>query len=257
MKKRKYTVPALEKGLLIIETLAKSGEPIGVTDIYERNRLPKSTIFMILSTLEDLNYVQRVEDGKYRLTLKVYNIGMEVLSSLDIRATARPFMEQLAAALRFTVHLAVPENGKATIIEKVKGPGFVQFSTEIGQSMMLHNSGLGKALAAFMPDEALERDLQTHGMPKTTENTITTVEAFRSMLETVREAGYAVEDEEGEAGVRCIAAPIRDHTGRVAAAISVTALRNELPVHLFLEVGHKVAEKAAVISARLGYDRNA
>ena len=256
MKKRKYSVPALEKGLSIVETLAQSNVPLGVTDIYEICKLPKTTIFMILTTLEELNYVQRVGDGKYRLTLKLYNIGMDILSRLDIRAIARPVMEELAAELRFTVHLAILENGKATIIEKVKGPGFVQFSTEVGQSMMLHNSGLGKVLAAYIPEETLEHFLKMHGMPATTENTVTSVEAFKKLLANVRDNGFAIEDEEGEPGIRCIAAPIYDHTGKVSASMSVTALRNELPSHSFQEIGRKVREKAMQISVNLGYDRN-
>ncbi|WJH36992.1 IclR family transcriptional regulator [Paenibacillus sp. CC-CFT747] len=255
MTKRKYSVPALEKGLSIIEILAKSPVPLGVTDIYESNKLPKSTIFMILTTLEELNYLQKTEDGKYRLTLKLYNIGMELLSKMDLRNIARPLMEELAAELRVTVHLAILENGKATYIEKVKGPGFVQFSTEVGQSMLLHNSGVGKVLAAFLPKDTLASYLQLHGMPATTEHTITSPERFSKFLENVRESGFAIEDEEGELGIRCIAAPIYDHTGAVAAALSITALRSELPSISFPEAGRKVKQKAMQISFRLGYDR--
>lgn len=252
--KRKYTVPALEKGLAIIEMLAQSQVPLGVTDIYEMNKLPKTTIFMIMTTLEDLKYVQKTEDGKYRLTLRLYNIGMEILSKLDIRNIARPYMEKLASELRFTVHLAMLENGKASYVEKVKGPGFVQFSTEVGQSMHLHNSGVGKALAAYLPKDTLAQYVEMHGMPATTENAITTPEAFRKFLANVREIGYAIEDEEGEIGIRCIAAPIFDHRGLVCAAISVTALRNELPSMSYREVGLRIRDVALQISEQLGYE---
>lgn len=256
MVKRKYSVPALEKGLSIIETLAKSDVPLGVTDIYDMNQLPKSTIFMIMTTLEELNYVQKTEDGKYRLTLKLYNIGMEMLSKMDIRTVAKPVMEELANELRFTVHLAMLENGKASYIEKVKGPGFVQFSTEVGQSMLLHNSGVGKVLAAYMPEEALEHYLKLHGMPATTEHTITSIDTFKQFLANIRENGYAIEDEEGELGIRCIATPIYDHSGKVVASLGITTLRNELPSISFPEIGWKLEQKAMQISLRLGYDRN-
>lgn len=256
MKKRTYSVPALEKGLAIIEMLSKSAVPLGVTDIYEHNRLPKTTIFMILNTLEDLNYVQRTDDGKYRLTLKLYNVGKDMLSMLDIRSAAKPVMERLASKLRYTVHLAMMEKGIAVYIEKVKGPGFVQFSTEIGQSMHLHNSGVGKAMAAYLPEEELDHWLEVHGMPAATEKTITDPERLKTYLETVRKAGYAVEDEEGEAGIRCIAAPIVDLTGRTIASLSITALRSELPSESFDKVGQTIKERALTISRSLGYDRN-
>lgn len=256
MKKRSYSVPALEKGLSVIETLSRSAVPLGVTDLYEANPLPKTTIFMILNTLEDLNYVRKTEDGKYRLTMKLYNIGKDMLSRLDIRSVAKPVMERLASELRFTVHLAVLEKGKAVYIEKVKGPGFVQFSTEIGQSMHLHNSGVGKALAAFVPEEALDRHLSAHGLPAATPNTITDPNAFKSFLAFVRETGYAIEDEEGEIGIRCIAAPIFDHAGATVAALGVTALRNELPSVSFQEIGGILKQCALQISQELGYERN-
>lgn len=256
MKKSRYTVPALEKGLAIIELLARAELPLGVTDLYDLSKIPKSTIFMILTTLESLNYVQKVEDGKYRLTLKLYNTGMETLTKLDIRGIARPIMEKLAVDLRFTVHLAMLENGKAIYIEKVKGPGFVQFSTEIGQTLHLHNSGVGKALAAFLPEESLELFLRQNGMPATTANTITTPEAFHAFLTNVRDSGYAIEDEEGELGIRCIAAPIFDSHGRIAAALSVTALRNELPSVAFQAIGSKLQDSALFISRQLGYDKD-
>lgn len=255
MNKNRYTVPALEKGLAIIELLAHAHHPLGVTDLYELSGIPKSTIFMILTTLEHLNYVQKIGDGKYRLTLKLYNTGVETLTRLDIRGIARPVMERLAAELRFTVHLAMLENGKAIYIEKVKGPGFVQFSTEIGQTLYLHNSAVGKMLAAYLPGETLDIYLRQNGMPATTPNTLITPDMLHASLEAVRDSGYAIEDEEGEQGIRCIAAPIFDSHDRAVAALGVTALRNELPGAVFQTIGDKLKDSAFIISRQLGCDK--
>jgi len=253
MKKREYSVPALQKGLAIMEMLAQSNRPLGVTDIYEISKIPKSTIFMILTSLEELNYLQKMDDGKYGMTLKLYNIGLNTLTKLEVRNVARPIMDKLADQLRFTVHLAILENNKAIYIEKVKGPGFVQFSTEIGQTMNLHNSEVGKVLAAYISDEILDRALISQGMPATTPNTITDQAIFNKFLANVRESGYAIEDEEGELGIRCIAAPIYDYHKKVIAAISVTALRNELPSMSYQSVGELLKQHALEISAGLGY----
>lgn len=253
MEKNRYSVPALEKGLAIIEILAKANEPLGITDIFERCGLPKSSIFMILSTLENLDYVQKLDDGKYRLTLKIYNVGMIALNKLDVRHVAVPHMNKLADTTRFTVHLAMLENGKAIYIEKVNGPGFVQFSTQIGQTQHLHNSGVGKVLAAYLPEAQLDSYLEKHGMPATTPNSITTPDHFKRFLSTVKELGYAIEDEEGEVGIRCIASPIYDHRRTVIASLSITALRNELPSMSFTEIGSLIRDTALDISRELGY----
>lgn len=251
--KKQYSVPALAKGMAILEMLASSKEALGVTDIYERNGMPKSSIFTILGEFENLGYVVKTHEGKYQLTLKLYHVGMEKLAGLDIRQAARPAMEWIAAHMKCTVHLAILENDKALYIDKVNGPGFVQFSTQIGQSQYLHNSAVGKVLAAGLTDERLGQAVEKHGLPKTTENTIQTVEAFKTFLSAVREKGYAIEDEEGEAGIRCIAVPIFDNTGRTAGALGITALRNELPSISFDQFGRQLQEQAAIVSRKLGF----
>lgn len=253
MKQNRYNVPALEKGLLIIETLAKCDQPLGITDLFSLCGLPKSSVFMILTTLEDLNYVEKLSGDKYKLTLKLYNLGEQVLSKLDIREIARPYMEEIARELGFTVHLAHLEYGKAVYIDKVNGPGFVQFSTKIGLAWSLHTSAVGKVLAAHLPEKELDRILEVQGMEAFTANTITDPAAYKSSLNLVREAGYAVEDEEGEIGIRCVGAPIRDNKGEVSAAISITALRNDLPADKFQEVGRYLSDIAQQISSGIGY----
>lgn len=250
--KKQYSVPALEKGMAILEMLASSKDPLGVTEIFEQNGLPKSSIFTILNVLENLGYVMKTEEGKYHLTLKLYNVGLERLTKLDIRQAARPEMEWIAANMKFTVHLAILENDKALYIDKINGPGFVQFSTHIGQTQMLHNSAVGKMLAAYLKEEQLVQAIEKHGMPKTTEHTMTSFEAFKQFLKSVREKGYAIEDEEGEVGIRCIAVPIIDHKGNSIASLGITALRNELPSISFDDLGKLLQEKARNISVKMG-----
>jgi len=252
--KKQYSVPALEKGMAIIEMLAASKDALGVTDIYEQNGLPKSSIFTILSALESLGYVMKTKEGKYELTLKLYNVGLERLTKLDIRHAARPEMEWIAQNMKFTVHLAILENDKALYIDKVNGPGFVQFSTRIGQTQMLHNSGVGKVLAAYLTDEQLAHAIESHGMPQTTEHTMISLEVFKLFLATVHEKGYAIEDEEGEMGIRCIAVPIFDHKRKTIGSLGITALRKELPSISFDEFGNLLRERALIISKKLGYN---
>jgi DNA-binding IclR family transcriptional regulator len=255
MKKKSsnYRVPALEKGLMILERLSKSEELLRITDIHEQMGIPKTSVFMILSTLETMEYIEKVDDNRYRLTMKLYNIGNEILAKYDIRGIARPFMEKLADKLRFTVHLAVLSSGNAVYIEKVNGPAFVQFGTKIGQTMPIHSSAVGKVLAAYVDEQSLDEIIQLNPLVRATENTITSPETFKKFLIHVRETGYAIEDEEGEIGVRCIGAPIFNRKGKVVAAISVTGVRNDLHSVQFQEIGSVVKEFGLLISEQLGY----
>ena len=254
-KKKDYNVPALEKGLLILEGLSRSEEPLRITDIHEQMGIPKTSVFMMMSTLETMGYVEKVDDSRYRVTMKLYNIGIETLSKYDIRLVARPFMEKLAEQLRFTVHLAILSNGKAVYIEKVNGPTFVQFDTKIGQSMYIHSSAVGKALAAYLDEDAVDEILGNYPMVRATENTITTPELFKEFLASVRETGYAIEDEEGEVGVRCLGAPIFNDKGKVIAALSVTGVRNDLQSIHFQEFGNVLKEQCRLISEQIGYSK--
>ncbi|QHW35523.1 IclR family transcriptional regulator (plasmid) [Paenibacillus rhizovicinus] len=252
----RYAVPALEKSLSILESLAQSREPLSMPEIAARIKVPKTSIFMILSTLEEHGYIEKTTEGKFRLTLKLYDLGQTVLDKLDIRDIARPVMQELADQLEYTVHLASLIDGKAVYIEKVQGPSFVQFSTHIGQAWHLHNSGVGKAIAAFLPPQELDHILMKHGLPATTPNTMVNANEFKDFLESVRSLGYAIEDEEGEQGIRCIAAPVFDHNGRVVGSVSITSVRVNLPSQKFSEVGKLVQNKALLISSKLGYKTN-
>jgi len=249
----RYKVPSLEKTLAIIEALAEMDEPAGVSELCKMLDIPKTSAFFILNTLEQHQYVTKTEDGKYRLGARFISIGNSVLSKIDIRNVAKPFMQELLKETDFTVHLAVLDNFEAMYVEKVENHAFVKFSTFIGQRLPLHASGVGKALAAHMPEADLETYLREHGLPAKTENTITSPKEFRMALETIRNTGYAIEDEEGEYGIRCIGAPILGHDGKLIAAISVTALRTELPVQEIPTIGEKVKATALKISEQMGY----
>ncbi|WP_127583799.1 IclR family transcriptional regulator [Paenibacillus koleovorans] len=252
-KKNTYIVPALEKGLLIMEKLSASDAPLRLTDIHEQMGIAKTSVFMIMSTLETMGYVEKVDENRYRVSMKLYNMGIDILSHYDIRGIAKPYMEQLAEQLRLTVHLASMSEGKAIYIEKVNGPNFVQFGTRVGQSFRLHLSAIGKAFAAYLEEHKLDEIFKENPMIRATENSITSLEVYKKFLKNVREVGYAIEDEECEVGVRSIAAPIFNNEGKVVAAMGVTAVRNDLPSVSFHEVGTIVKDYCLQVSKRLEF----
>jgi len=250
---KKYTVPALEKALAIIETLADQDGPMGVSELCKKVNVPKTSAFFILNTLEQNQYITKTEDGKYMLGNRFVNLGQSILNKIDIRQHAKPFMEELCQETGFTVHLAILDQGEAVYIEKVESQAFVKFSTFVGQRWPLHTSGVGKALASQLSDEELEQIVEKMGLPAKTDNTVTTLKEFKAVLSAARQQGYAIEDEEGEVGIRCIGASIFGHDGKQKAAISITALRSELPAQDIPVVGEKVRRTAQKISAHLGY----
>lgn len=253
---KKYNVPALEKAIAIIEALSANHEAIGVSELCKQVDIPKTSVFFILNTLEQHKYIMKTDDGKYNLSNKFINIGLRILNKLDIREVARPYMERLLQETRFSVHMAVLDDGEAMYVEKVEKQGFVKFSTYVGQRLPLHASGVGKALAAYIPPDHLDFIIMEKGLPERTENTITNSHDFKAALKVIREQGYAVEDEEGEPGIRCVGAAIRDHQNELKAAISVTALRADLPIHEISTVGEIVKQAALDISIQLGYRRS-
>ncbi|MFC5651091.1 IclR family transcriptional regulator [Paenibacillus solisilvae] len=252
----KYNVPVLEKAISIIETLSEQVESIGVSELCKLTEMPKTSVFFILNTLEKHNYISKTESGKYKLGSKLINLGLNVLNKIEIREEARPFMEKLLQDTGYTVHLAVLDDGEAMYVEKVENQGFVKFSTYIGQRIPLHASGVGKALAAYLPMSKLDEILHEKGLLEITENTITNAQDFKAALEVIRNLGYAVEDEEGESGIRCIGAPILDHQNQLKASISITALRTDLSIHEIPIVGEKVKQTALEISMLLGYRKS-
>lgn len=251
--KNRYNVPALEKAIAIIETLAEQTEPIGVSQICKMLDMPKTSTFFILNTLEAHGYIKKDDVGGYELGTQLLHLGLQLLNRIDIRAIAKEPMEQLLSETKFTVHLAIYDKGEAMYVEKMESNAFVQFSTYIGQKLPLHASGVGKAMAAYLDPAQLDQIIEEKGLTKKTENTFVHKREFLENLELVRKLGYAVEDEEGEYGIRCIGAPIFDHSGQVEAAISITAIRNNLSVQEIPTVGKKVVVAANKISKAIGY----
>lgn len=246
-----YSVPALEKSILILNALAER-RSMNITEIHTQLNIPKSTTFVILNALERHSFITKSEDGRYQLGYAVFQLGMSFYRDIDVRQVARPFLQELVQDTPFTGHLAVLFNEKAVYVDKVEGGGFVRFATTIGQNMPLHLSGVGKALMSGLSDQAI-RELYAVNMERLTEKSLGNVDDLLEEIRFVREYGYVIEDEQMEQGIRCIGAPIFGHTGDVIASISVTALSRDLPVVKFQPIGERVRDTAQQISKRISY----
>ncbi|HEY4387922.1 MAG TPA: IclR family transcriptional regulator [Ktedonobacteraceae bacterium] len=246
----KYHVPAVERTFRIIESLATADGPQRLSELSATLKIPKTTVLMILTTLENLGYIQKRGDGKFQLSTKLFELGSKGNS---LKELAHHDLELLAEEVKLTVHLSVLQEKENITIDKVNGPGFIQFSTYIGKRQAFHVTSSGKAMLAHLSQEQVASLLAHHEQTMFTSNTILDLSALHAELSHVREQGYAVDDQEEDVGVRCVGVPIFNATNQVIGAVSVTAVLSELPITSIPAVAIAVKKTAASISHKLGF----
>jgi len=220
---------AVERALNILEAAAQRREGLTNSEISRKLAIPKSSASYILRTLEKRGYLRRdLETGRYRLGLKILSLGGDAQANLDIADVALPFIRMLVEKIHLTVHLAVLDQGEAVYIEKVEAPGFFKVNTWVGRRMFLHSTSVGKCLLAWLPKLEVETLVKQQGLKKRTPKTITTMSKLLTDLEIVKQAGYAVDDEENSLGARCLGAPIFDAMGNVTAALGASGTLTQM-----------------------------
>lgn len=251
--KRRYVVTAVARALGILENVDGGPRGTGITELSRRLGLGKSTVHRLCATLEHHGYLVRDPGtGRYRLSLRVFQIGSHALEALDLPARALPELERLGAATEETVHLAVLDGPDVIFIGKVESPRPLRLYSHVGRRCPAHCTAVGKVLlASVRPGQralASARPLKRY-----TAKTITSAPALERELEEVRRRGYATDDEEFEEGIRCVAAPVRDYRGRVMAALSVSLPAGRLPRSRTAALVEQVLEAARRVSKELGY----
>jgi DNA-binding IclR family transcriptional regulator len=250
---RSSTVLAVDHCLELIDALASNDGSHGITALSAKLRLAKSTVYRLLQTLVARGYaVQDAGTGRYQLGLKFLELGAIVSDRLSIVAIARPHLQRLMEAANETVQLGVLEGREAVYADKIECARTIRMYSRVGRRSPLHCTSLGKALLAFQPEPTLRTVLQGR-LPRYTARTITSLSALRSELERVRAHGYAVDDEEFEEGLRCAAAPVRDHTGAVVASLGIAGPAARLNPDRLPELIGLVTAAADAVSADLGY----
>jgi DNA-binding IclR family transcriptional regulator len=244
-----YSIPALARGMKILEYLASTGEPAGVSDIARAVSVPKSSCFNILSTLEAAGYLQHAEDQRWSLTIKLGLTGMQSARNVNVLAVDRPILEALAHETEMTAHLAMLAGGGVVYADKVEPPGFVRFSTYPGKAASLHLTALARAIASGLTPDELDRMLKGYRFEGGTERAVRSRAQFEKLLDVTRRQGYAFELEEETEGVCCLAAPVFDAQDRVVAAVGVTGLTQGVldPVS---KLGERVRQAAAELTGR-------
>lgn len=250
-----YTVKSLVKALRILELLAEGGQPTyTLTELSRGLRLHVSTVHRLLVNLVRQGFVDSdPATGGYRLGFRVLRMGLKVLDQLDFRRVADPLLRQLNRQTEESVHLAILQGDRAISIEKFGNPQPMGLTAPLGGVLPLHCSGVGKALLAFQPDDRAMTFAETAGLERYTPHTITSSAQLRKELAHIRQEGYSVDNEEAVEGLRCVAAPIFDHTGRVIAAFSVAGPATRVTSARVAALSKLVKETSRQISYRLGY----
>jgi IclR family KDG regulon transcriptional repressor len=254
IKRDPYRVQVLDRAFEIINTLSETRSRLSGTELAEQLRLHKSTAHRLLVVLEYNRFVERDEaSGKYYLGSRIMELGLSVLSRLDVYEIAKPYLRSLVEEVGETAHMGLLRGGEVVSVVNVESTQTLRTPVTVGTRTPVHCTSLGKAILAFGSPDAINVFLRDGTLKSYTRNSITTLRRFREELHAIRARGYSVDNEEREEGLRCIGAPVRNHDGDVVAAISIAGptvriLEDRIP---FLAAA--VMATAASISASLGY----
>lgn len=244
---------AAERALKVLEYVSRAG-PSSLGQISSALELNKSTAHRLLNSLMTTGYVvQDHETRAYHCTTKVVQLSGNVLQQLDVRRVARPLLERLASSTAETAHLAVLEDYEIVYIDKMEGRQAMQLTSRVGARGTCHSTALGKVLLSARPAEEWEAYVEQRGLVRRTERTITEPSVFRDELARVRECGYAMDDIENEEGIRCVASPVRDHTGSVIAAVSLAGWTQSMTNERARQLVAQLREATEATSELLGY----
>ena len=253
MKQRSYSLATtVQKAFRLLEILGQK-QPARPTEILKQLALSRSNVYRLLSTLQEMGYVEKDIDSKYNLSFKIFILGNTVLRRNQLSDIARPYMARLAEICKENVNLGVMYEQKVLYIEKIESPHYLKLDQTIGRTDPLHCTALGKALLSGLTDQDIKAFLRSTKLVPYTKKTITDPEVLDRVIRNVRRKGYSVDLEELNEGIHCIGAPIRDLTQKVIAAISISAPAIRLTKQKIKKLEVPLIETSLEISKKMGY----
>ena len=256
--KPKNLVQTIERTAHILDIIGRHSHGLSLGDLAKKANLPKGTAHRLVNSLAYFDFIRQDPTTKnYQLGFKLVDLGNLLLSQIDLRSEARPFLIHLSEAIQETSHLVVLDGDKALYIDKVdlytKSSG-LQMISRLGSRIDLHCSSVGKVLLAHMEAHQAEAIISRTGLPGRTANTITDPTRLMRHVAVIRKKGYAIDDEENEEGIRCVAAPIRNGSGRVEAAMSISGPMTRITKErIQTDLKDRICTTAGLVSAKLGF----
>ncbi len=244
---------SVQRALTVLEAIGGFDSEVGIVEVSDRVELPVSTVHRLLVTLVHTGFViQNQETGRYRIGIRAFELGSAFLKQIHLPEVVRPVMRQLAHEAGETVNLAVRDRRSAVYIDQIDTDHILKLFTRTGTRVPLYCTGVGKVLLAGLPDDDLASYLATVEMVARSPKTITNSDRLRMEIRRVRTRRHAIDNEEFERGVRCVAAPIFDHRAETIAAISVSAPSQRLNDKEIAILVERVEQAADQVSTLLG-----
>lgn len=241
-------IQSLARGIKLLDTIANSDRAYSITELAEVISVDKSSASRLVKTLVNYDYLQQKPGSRgYVLGKRLHRISWRLLNRYPIREKARPFLYRLVRETGECSHTAVFSEGKALMIDDVEAEASLRVVGGIGRMLHLHCTAVGKGLLAF-GDYPIPSCLPAH-----TAHTITDPETLLDNLEQARRQGYALDDEENEMGVRCIAAPVYGYMGATIATVGISGPTPRVTLDRIKPLAKMVMQVAKELSAELGY----
>lgn len=246
---------SLKKALDILEVMVDFDHPARLQDISQKAEMSPSTVLRFLNTFIDFGYAKQDPDTSlYYLTLKLADLGNRNRMNYPFLAGLKKYIKQIASRFNESSSLCIEDNMQMVYIATEEGPfRMLQTLSRIGRIAPMHSTGVGKIFLTQYSDAKLDELVEKKGLPKLTEKTITSLPELKTELEKIRRQGFAFDEEECEIGVRCIAVPVRDYTGTIIAALSISAPITRLSYDRTNEIISYMLKIGIEASEELGY----
>lgn len=250
---QRYAVPALERGLAILQLFNRQQRVLTAAEMARELRIPRTTVFRLVQTLLRLGFLERDHDN-YRIGSAVLRLGFEYIASLEVAELARPIVDQLRDRTGFSAQLVTRDGRDVVVTLRAAGPSTFASNVHVGTRLPAHGTILGRVLLSGCDDAALKQLYPERSLPRVSDHAPRTLAELKQLLHEDRARGYATSEAFFEADISAVAAPVRDHSGQVVAALSVAVQRPTLePKELRERLIAEVTAGAAQLSHRLNY----
>lgn len=252
--KNNYQVQSIIRAIDILECFLEN-DKLSFKDICKKSNLSNGTVFRILKTLIDRNFISRdSKSEKYLIGKGIFVLGNLALKNYEFEKIVHPVLEELVTNSKETANASIFYDNSIIFIDSVDSPYSIKMDVKIGQKTNINSSASGKAILAYFPDDKINEILDCVNLPKLTVNSITEKELFKKELIEVRKNGFAIDNEEEELGLKCVAGPVFNYDGKIEGAISISGLASRFDPNLddFIAA---IKRACSEVSLKMGYSK--
>ncbi|MBN1226302.1 MAG: IclR family transcriptional regulator [Deltaproteobacteria bacterium] len=257
-EKDKSYIGSLAKGMDVLSLVVHSKTVLGITEISRVLNLSIGSVQRVTNTLQKLGYLRKDENKQgYVLGYKAWGLGLSIIKDIDLKRVAHPYLQELSQEIGETVNLAILDGWDIVYVDRIKTEQIININLSIGSRLPVYCTSMGKSLLAFLPDNEISKILDAIDIKPITPNTITDKSRLLEELQQVRQRGFSLNDRELEIGLRSVAAPVRDESKRVIAAVNIAVPSTRITLEeLSTDLANKAVNVARIISEGMGYTEN-